>query len=96
MHKDYQSNAPIRFYQFKDRIEIQNTGGLYGSATPDNFPNQNDYRNPILAGALKNLGYVNRFSRGIIRATSLLRKNGNPDPKFIFDQQNYFLSVIYN
>lgn len=96
MHKDYQSNAPIRFYQFEDRIEIQNPGGLYGAATPDNFPNQNDYRNPIIAEALKNLGYVNKFSRGIIRATSLLRKNGNPDPKFDFKHQNYFLATIYN
>ncbi len=96
MHKDYQSNAPIRFYQFENRIEIQNPGGLYGTATPDNFPNQNDYRNPILAEALKNLGYVNRFSRGIIRATSLLKKNGNPDPNFVYNQQNYFLAIIYN
>jgi len=96
MHKDYQSNAPIRFYQFEDRIELQNPGGLYGTATPDNFPNQNDYRNPILAESLKNLGYVNRFSRGIIRANSILRKNGNPEAKFIYDQRNYFLAIIYN
>lgn len=96
MHKDYQSNAPIRFYQFVDRIEVQNPGGLYGTATPDNFPNQNDYRNPILAEALKNLGYVNRFSRGIIRANSLLRKNGNRDARYEYKQQNYFLVIIYN
>jgi len=96
MHKDYQSNAPVRFYHFDDRIEIQNPGGLYGTATPDNFPNQNDYRNPILAEALKNLGYVNRFSRGVIRAISQLQKNGNPDPHFIKNEHNYFLATIYN
>ena len=45
IHKDYQSNAPIKFYEFSDRIEISNAGGLYGKARPENFPNENDYRN---------------------------------------------------
>ena len=52
MHRDYQSNAPIRFYWFADRIEIQNPGGLYGAAA--DFPHQNDYRNPKIAEAMKN------------------------------------------
>ena len=30
MHRDYQSNMPIRLYQFDNRIEILNAGGLYG------------------------------------------------------------------
>ena len=29
MHRDYQSNMPIRIYQFSNRIEILNAGGLY-------------------------------------------------------------------
>jgi len=47
MHRDYQSNMPIRIYQFSNRIEILNAGGLYGEARPENFPTVNDYRNPI-------------------------------------------------
>ena len=38
MHRDYQSNMPIRIYQFSNRIEILNAGGLYGEARPENFP----------------------------------------------------------
>lgn len=38
LHRDYQSTSPTRFYQFSDRIEIQNPGGLYGEASPENFP----------------------------------------------------------
>lgn len=34
MHRDYQSNMPIRLYQYEDRIEILNAGGLYGEARP--------------------------------------------------------------
>ena len=46
MHRDCESNAPIQFYEYDDRIEVQNPGGLYGKVSPDNFPNISDYRNP--------------------------------------------------
>ena len=90
MHRDYQSNAPIRFYEFSDRIEISNPGGLYGSARPENFPNSNDYRNPAIAEVMKVLGYVNRFNRGIARVKEAMRKNANPEPDYVFDQSAYF------
>lgn len=48
MHRNYDSNTPIRFYVFSDHIEIQNPGGLYGEATPENFPTRNSYRNPVI------------------------------------------------
>ncbi|MCC7158866.1 MAG: putative DNA binding domain-containing protein [Ignavibacteria bacterium] len=94
MHRDYQSNAPVKFYYFEDHIEIQNPGGLYGAARPENFPNQNDYRNPIIAEALKTLGYVNKFSRGVIRAEEQLMKNHNPEPIFELSQQTYLNVII--
>lgn len=94
MHRDYRSNAPIRFYMFSDRIEIQNPGGLYGSARPENFPDQNDYRNPVIAEALKILGYVNKFSRGVYRSQKLLQENGNPAAEFVLDQPAYLSVTI--
>lgn len=95
IHRDYQSNAPIRFYEFSDRIEISNAGGLYGKARPENFPNENDYRNPALAEAVKNLGYVNQFNVGVKRAKAALQKNGNPEPDFITEQPTSFLVKIF-
>ncbi len=92
MHRDYQSNAPVRFYWFSDRIEIQNPGGLYGAAI--DFPNQNDYRNPKIAEAMKTLGYVNRFGYGIATVQSVLQKNGNSPAKFTINQLNYFLATV--
>ncbi len=94
MHRDYRSNAPIRFYMFSDHIEIQNPGGLYGSARPENFPDQNDYRNPVIAEALKILGYVNKFSRGVYRSQKLLQENGNPAAEFTLDQPAYLAVKI--
>ena len=83
MHRDYESNSPTRFYEFDSYIEIQNAGGLYGKARPENFPDVNDYRNPIISEAMKILGYVNRYNRGIIKVQKELKENGNG--KAIFD-----------
>ena len=94
MHRDYESNAAVRLYWFSNRIEIQNAGGLYGAVTPATFPDQNDYRNPKIAEAMKTLGYVNTFGRGIARAQRLLRENGNPPAEFDISQPTFFLATI--
>jgi ATP-dependent DNA helicase RecG len=82
MHRSYESNAPIYIYEFTNRIEIINPGGLYGDVNAQNFPNASDYRNVVLAEAMKRLGYVNRFNYGVKRAIDELKKNGNGEPDF--------------
>ena len=94
MHRDYQSNMPIRLYQYEDRIEILNAGGLYGEARPENFPTVNDYRNPIVAEAMRGLKYVNMFNRGIQRVKNLLQENGNPEPVFNVDKITAFEVIV--
>lgn len=93
MHRSYDSNAPVRFYWYDDRIEIQNPGGLYGMASPENFPTQTDYRNPIVSEAMATLGYVNAFGRGVIRAQDALRRNGNPEAEFVFDPSHVLATI---
>lgn len=90
MHRNYDSNAPIKFYQYSDRIDIINPGGLYGNATPSNFPYVNDYRNPILAEAMKVYGYVNKFNRGIAKVQEELSANGNGLAVFSLDKDTVF------
>ena len=94
MHRDYESNAPIYIYEFTDRIEIENPGGLYGDARPENFPNASDYRNPIIAAGMKILGYVNRFNFGVKNAQNHLKKNGNPPAEFKLDLRTKFAVTI--
>ena len=96
MHRDYESNAPIKFYEFSDKIEVVNPGGLYGNARPENFPNVNDYRNPILAEAMKILGYVNRFNKGIFNVQSELIENGNNAAIFDFEKITVFGVKVSN
>jgi ATP-dependent DNA helicase RecG len=85
LHRTYDSTgAPVRLTWFDDRIEINNPGGPYGQVSLENFgePGVTDYRNPHLAEAMKNLGYVQRFGVGIQIARNELAKNGNPPLEF--------------
>jgi ATP-dependent DNA helicase RecG len=93
MHRDYASTAPLRVTWLSDRVEIQSPGGLFGEASPENFPEQTSYRNPVVAEALKALGYVNRYGRGVIRARAALAANGSPPAEFRFEN-GYVLATI--
>jgi ATP-dependent DNA helicase RecG len=85
MHRTYEtSTAPVRITWLSDRIEIQNPGGPFGQVTVENFgePGLTDYRNPTIAEAMRQLGYVQRFGVGIAIARKALSDNGNPELRF--------------
>lgn len=84
LHRTYENtNAPVRVYWFNDRVEVHNPGGPFGQVNKNNFgTGVNDYRNPNLAGVMKELGYVQRFGYGIALTRSEMKKNGNPAPEF--------------
>ena len=60
----------------------------------ENFPDENDYRNPIIADAMRTLGYVNRFGRGIGRVHIELEENGNGEPHFDVGQIGSFKVTV--
>lgn len=94
MHRTYEgTNAPVRLSWFADRLEISSPGGLFGQVTPDNYDQVSDYRNPVLAEAMKGLGYVERFGTGIARAKTALSRNGNPPPELIFAPTHVLVTV---
>lgn len=85
LHRTYEgTNAPARITWFSDRIEISSPGGPFGQVNRQNFghPGAADYRNPHLAEAMKNLGYVQKFGVGIAIAREELKKNTNPPLEF--------------
>lgn len=95
LHRTYEAtNAPVRIIWFSDRIEIQSPGGAFGQVNRDNFgqPGVTDYRNPHIAEAMKNLGYVQRFGMGIPLALKALNENGNPPPEF--NMENGYVLVV--
>jgi len=94
MHRNYEtSHAPARILWFADRVEITSPGGPYGAVTAENFDRRNDYRNPALAAAMKDLGFVNRFGRGIGLVRSTLAANGNPRAEFEIEPTYWGVTV---
>ena len=96
MHRDYQANMPVRLYQFDDHVEIMNAGGLYGEARPENFPTVNDYRNPIIAEAMKEMKYVNMFNQGVKRVQDMLSENGNQPAEFDVSKLTVFCVNVFS
>ena len=96
IHRDYSfGNAPVKFYEYANgRFEVVNPGGLYGRANATNFPLVNDYRNPLLALAVKVMGYVNKFNRGIAKVKKELAENGNPPPYFDLNRGTEFRVTV--
>lgn len=85
LHRNYEgTSSPTRLTWYQDRIELHSPGGPYGSVTVENFgaPGVTDYRNPVLAEAMRNLGYVQRFGAGLQIARSAVERNGNPPIEF--------------
>ncbi|MFT2019456.1 ATP-binding protein [Streptomyces sp. 796.1] len=94
MHRNYETSyAPTRIVWFEDRIEVTNPGGPFGQVRDDNFDRVTDYRNPSLAAALKGLGYVNRFGRGIGRVRAALERGGNPPAEYQVDDASWAVTI---
>lgn len=95
LHRSYDSSTmPVKVYWYSNRIEIINPGGLFGEVTPETvWQNATAYRNPLLAEGLKNLGVVERFGFGLVKARQALKENGNPPLGYQFEA-NYTMFKI--
>ena len=74
--------------------DIMNTGNLYGKARPENFPMETDYRNPLISGVMRALGFVNRFGMGIGLVADELKENGNPPAEYILSEPFSFKVIV--
>ena len=86
VHRDYSSyteNIPVRIEMYRDRLEIINSGGLYGNISINELGQvRPDARNPALANILEVLHYTeNRYS-GIPTIMNEFASNNFPMPVF--------------
>lgn len=92
VHRNYEnSHTPVRVTWLNGHIQISSPGSVYGAVTKQNFgtPDATSYRNPSIAEAMKNQGFMERFGMGIPLARRALAENGNPPPEF--DVQDTFV-----
>ncbi len=94
IHRNYEGSfTPVRISWFDDRVEILSPGGAFGEIGRDNFgQGVTAYRNPTIAEAMKNMGFMQRFGFGIATARRTLAENGNPPPEF--EVQDAFVLAI--
>ena len=96
IHRNYEnSNTPVRIHWFVDNIVIVSPGAVYGAVTRKNFgqPGITAYRNPTIAEAMKNLGFMQRFGIGIATANKALKDNDNPPIEFDV-QENFVIATV--
>ena len=92
VHRNYEnSHTPVRVTWLNGHIQISSPGSVYEAVTKQNFgtPDATSYRNPSIAEAMKNQGFMERFGMGIPLARQALEANGNPPPEF--DVQDTFV-----
>ncbi len=99
VHRDYSIHTegmPIRLEMYKDRLEIVNTGGLYGSINIDDLGElRADTRNKNLIAILETIEQVeNRYS-GIPTIKKEMKEAGLKEPLFV-SERGLFKVVFYN
>ena len=99
IHRDYSvhtEDSPVRIIIYKDRIEVENPGGLYGRLTVNDLGKMPaDTRNPFIAGNLEiTMDTENRFS-GIPTVIREMAEAGLEPPVFQSNRGN-FKVTLYN
>lgn len=99
IHRDYSIHtdlSPITIRVFKNRIEVENPGGLYGRMTLNELGKTiADTRNPFIAKAMEIIGETeNRFS-GIPIIRRLMAEYRLPDPVFE-NSRGVFKVTLFN
>lgn len=86
VHRDYSvhtENTPIRIEMYRDRMEITNSGGLYGKITIDSLGKvRPETRNPVLANMLELLHITESRYSGISTIRNEFAQAGLPAPIF--------------
>lgn len=99
VHRDYSvhtEDSPVRIVLYKDRLEVENPGGLYGRLTINDLGKMPaDTRNPFLAANLEvMINTENRFS-GIPTVIQEMKNAGLRPPVFESRRGN-FKAILYN
>ncbi len=99
VHRDYSvhtEDSPIRVVLYRDRVEVENPGGLYGRLTVNDLGKiPADTRNPFLAGTLEvMINTENRFS-GIPTVIQEM-ETARLQPPVFESKRGTFKVILYN
>jgi len=96
-HRDYTTRGTaIDVRLFADRLEVRNSGGLFGDVTVETLDQvPPSTRNPRIMRVLQDLGYVEQRGTGIRRMIGEMR-GANLEPPQFKDAGTYFVVTLKN
>jgi ATP-dependent DNA helicase RecG len=93
-HRSYnvQGNA-IYIKHFDDRIEISNSGPLPAQVNVENIRTERFSRNPRVARALEDMGFVRQLNEGVSRIYQSMEKSMLSTPEYAERNGNVYLTL---
>jgi len=96
-HRGYNyTGDDIRILMFDDRLEIHSPGSLPAVVTPENIRHTHYSRNPYIARALTDFGWVREFGEGVDRIYIDMNKFFLDDPVYKVDTNSVNLILKNN
>lgn len=91
-HRSYnvQGNA-IYIKHFDNRLEISNSGPLPAQVTVENIRTERYARNPRVARALEDMGFVRQLNEGVSRIYKSMEKSMLSEPEYKVQNGNVYL-----
>lgn len=94
MHRNYQRQQPIQLLRYSNRLEVQNPG--YSLKALENLGEAgSQWRNPIIATVLHEMGLAETKGSGIRVMRRLMEEAGLSPPSFESDRYNDQFSATY-
>lgn len=99
IHRDYSVHSEgvyIQMRMYKNRIEIQNPGGVFGRLSIEEIEKRKNYdaRNPGLIKILEEIGIIENRGSGVPTMIDEMKKHGLERPEYI-DVRGNFVVTFY-
>lgn len=93
-HRSYNLQGnPVMIRHFDDRLEISNSGPLPAQVTVENIERERYSRNPRIARALADLGYVRELNEGVPRIYSAMQEFTLARPEYTDENSTVTLTL---
>ena len=87
-----QGNA-IYIKHYDDRLEISNSGPLPAQVNVENIRTERFTRNPRIARALEDMGFVRQLNEGVSRIYQSMEKSMLSTPEYVEKNGNVYLTL---
>jgi ATP-dependent DNA helicase RecG len=89
VHRNYESDQPVRITVFSDRVEIRSPGGLLRTVDKEKFRSGQaspEWRNQSLAWFFNKLQLAQNEGQGIPTIIQTMKHLGSPTPQFLIEE----------